>query len=472
MQDASSAPFFFYIQAFFRFPEESTIHVFVFYTESVYWRTKEIPVSVVRNAVRYSMVLVCVIGVALPVAAADPDPKSVLAEAAAVLRSNDSGRLFANVSYRGKFQGSEEQLDTDYTIAFRRPDQVYIHVESVDQEMYVHANGTEYTNYIPYYQQYRVVEQTMTVQDLIVMSGSDLTGPVLRGIASLTREEPFADAFAPEALSYIAAEDVDGKRCDRVRFAAFNRTYDLWIESAPTRLIRRIEADMTPEETDYQAKYGIPFDFQVTATMTEWELGVDVDPLLAFAAPEGVEKVDMFMPPRQPYPAEALQDQPAPEFTLPLFGGGEMALAKEKGKVVVLDFWATWCVPCRTGLPVMKQIATEYADKGVSVYAVNLGDDPETVKSFVEQFDLAGLPVALDVDASVGSLYMADSIPLTVIVGKDGVVRIVHVGIPIDRAALEQATSMEDAERIQREGYSKALRAEIDALLAGETPVE
>lgn len=426
--------------------------------------------SVVCRAIQYSIGLVCVVGAPLSAMAADPDPKVVLAEAAAVLRANDSGRINANVLYRGKFQGSEEQLDTDYTIAFRRPDQVYVHVESADQEMYVHADGKEYISYIPYYKQYRSIEQTMTVQDLIVMSGSDLTGPVLRGVASLTRAEPFADAFAPEALSYIGAEAVDGKTCDRIRFAAFNRTYDLWIESAPSRLIRRIEADMTPEETDYQARYGIPFDFEVIATISEWELGADVAPLLAFTAPEGVEKVDMFMPPRQPYPAEILKGQAAPDFTLPLHGGGEVALAKEKGNVVVLDFWATWCVPCRTGLPVMKQIASEYAGKGVSVYAVNLGDDPETVKSFMDQFNLAGLPVALDVDASVGSLYMADSIPLTVIVGKEGNVEIVHVGIPIDRAALAEATSMEDAERIQREGYAKALRAEIDALLAGEAP--
>ena len=426
--------------------------------------------NVVRASVQFAVVAISGAIFGLPSHAADPDPKAVLTEAAAVLREHASGRFVANTLYRGKFQGSEEQLDTDYTVAFQRPDQVYVHVSSADQEMFVHANGKEFTNYIPYYNQYRVAEQTMTLQDLIVMSGSDLTSPVLRGVASLTRDEPFADAFAPEALSYIGAEEVNGVACDRVRFAAFSRTYDLWIESAPTRLVRRIEADMTPEETDYQTRYGVPFDFEVTATFTEWELGIDVAPLLAFAAPEGVEKVDMFMPPRQPYPAEALKDQPAPDFTLPLYGGGEVTLAKEKGKVVILDFWATWCVPCRIGLPVMKQIAAEYADKDVRVYAVNVGDDAETVKAFMDQFDLAGLTVALDADASVGSLYMAETIPLTIIVGKDGAVRIVHIGIPIDRAALADVTSAEDAERIQREGYAKALREEIDALLAGNTP--
>lgn len=426
--------------------------------------------NVLRASVQFAVVVILGAILAVSAGAADPDPKTVLAEAAAVLREHTSGRFVANTLYRGKFQGSEEQLDTDYTIAFRRPDQVYVHVSSADQEMYIHADGKEFTNYIPYYKQYRVAEQTMSLQDLIVMSGSDLTGPVLRGVASLTRDEPFADAFAPEALSYIGTEEINGVACDRVRFAAFNRTYDLWIESAPTRMVRRIEADMAPEEADYQARYGVPFDFEVTATFSEWELGADVTSLLAFAAPEGVEKVDMFMPPRQPYPAEALRDQPAPDFTLPLFAGGEVALAKEKGNVVVLDFWATWCVPCRIGLPVMKQIATEYAGKDVSVYAVNLGDDVETVKAFMEQFDLAGLPIALNPDASVGALYMADSIPLTVIVGKDGVVRVVHIGIPIDRAALADVTSAEDAERIQREGYAKALRAEIDALLAGNAP--
>lgn len=427
--------------------------------------------NVVRASAQFVVVAILGASLGLPAYAADPDPKAVLAEAAAVLREHGAGRFVANTLYRGKFQGSEEQLDTDYTIAFQRPDQVYVHVVSADQEMYVHANGKEYTNYIPYYSQYRVAPQEMTIQDLIVMSGTDLTGPVLRGVASLTREEPFADAFAPEALSYIGAEEVNGVACDRVRFAAFNRTYDLWIESAPTRLVRRIEADMTPEETDYQARYGIQFDFEVTATFNEWELGADVAPVIEFAAPEGVEKVDMFMPPRQPYPAEALKDQPAPDFTLPLLNGGEFTLSKEKGKIVLLDIWATWCVPCRLGMPVIKQIADEYAGKGVQVIAMNMAEDVDTIKAYIESVGLEGLSVALDSDAAVSQLYTPDGgVPVTFLIDQEGVVRVVHIGIPIDRVALADATSMEDAERIQREVYAKALRAEIDALLAGKTP--
>ncbi len=441
---------------------ESTDGGFVFYTGSKHGAIKENLV----NALRVSVLLATILFCALPAMAADPDPKAVLSEAAAVLRQHDTVRLTGTLSYRGKFQGTEEQMDTDYTIAFKQPNQAFVHLESADQEMSVYANGKEFTTYIPYYKQYRVMEQTMTLEEIVAGSGSDLTGPVLEGLGALTKSDPFSDSFTPEALSYVGAETIDGKACDRVRFAAHNRTYDLWIESAPSRLVRRIEADMAPEEARYQDRYGLPFDFQVIFNVTEWDLGADVTSLLAFAAPEGVEKVDMFAPPREPFPAEALKDQPAPDFKLPLFGGGEMSLSKEKGNVVVLDFWATWCVPCRIGLPVMKQITSEYAGKGVKVYAVNIGDDAETVKSFLEQFDLAGLTIALDMEASLAPVYMADSIPLTVIVGKNGVVRVVHVGIPVDRAALANVTSAEEAETVQRDGYAKALRAELDALLA------
>jgi thiol-disulfide isomerase/thioredoxin len=118
--------------------------------------------------------------------------------------------------------------------------------------------------------------------------------------------------------------------------------------------------------------------------------------------------------------------QPVPDVTLPLLGGGEVKLAELKGKVVLLDFWATWCGPCVQGLPKVNEVATKLAERGVVFYAVNLAEKPETIEKFLAKKELK-LAVAL-ADQKMGTKFGVNGIPHTVIVGKDGVVRTVHIG--------------------------------------------
>ena len=123
-----------------------------------------------------------------------------------------------------------------------------------------------------------------------------------------------------------------------------------------------------------------------------------------------------------------LAGQEAPPFTLPTLEGTSVSLQDHLGKdVILLDFWATWCPPCRDLIPDIAEIASEYAPKGVAVYAVNLGEPPQRVKNFLESEGLS-LPVLLDTENAVGALYQVSGIPRVLIIGKDGVVRYDHAG--------------------------------------------
>jgi len=112
-------------------------------------------------------------------------------------------------------------------------------------------------------------------------------------------------------------------------------------------------------------------------------------------------------------------------------GDPDMLAAMEGRNIVVLDFWATWCPPCRKALPILAEVTAGYADKDVVFYAVNISEEKDKINAFLakEKFKCN---VALDKDAAVAKLYNVDGIPQSVIIGKDGLVQVVHVGLVAD----------------------------------------
>ncbi len=117
----------------------------------------------------------------------------------------------------------------------------------------------------------------------------------------------------------------------------------------------------------------------------------------------------------------------AKDFRLSLLGGGDFVLGNEKGKVIVLDFWATWCGPCVQSLPGLIEAMKPFDDKRVKFIGVNQGEDAAQVKSFLEQRGWK-FTVALDATQSVAQQFGVSGIPHTVIIGPDGKVAWVNTG--------------------------------------------
>jgi thiol-disulfide isomerase/thioredoxin len=122
----------------------------------------------------------------------------------------------------------------------------------------------------------------------------------------------------------------------------------------------------------------------------------------------------------------------APAFELELLDGGRLSLAEHKGRhTVILDFWATWCGPCRMAMPVLAEVASAFADRGVKLYAVNLREDPEKIRAFLDRAELK-VAVAMDTKAEVAARYGVEGIPHTVVIDRDGNIAHVHVGYTPD----------------------------------------
>jgi thiol-disulfide isomerase/thioredoxin len=117
----------------------------------------------------------------------------------------------------------------------------------------------------------------------------------------------------------------------------------------------------------------------------------------------------------------------APDFELELLEGKTFHLAESKGRVVVLDFWATWCGPCLQAMPQVERVTTEFRDQGVQLIAVNLHEPPRDISAMLERHKLK-LTVALDKDGIVAERYAAQAIPQTVVIDRDGNVARCFVG--------------------------------------------
>lgn len=117
----------------------------------------------------------------------------------------------------------------------------------------------------------------------------------------------------------------------------------------------------------------------------------------------------------------------APNFALKDMQGNTHHLSDYKGKGVFLNFWGTYCPPCKEEMPYMDDVYKTYKNKGVEILAVNVGEANFIVNKFVKQYKLT-FPILMDKDGDVRSLYRIDNLPHSVLIGPDGKVKQVIIG--------------------------------------------
>jgi thiol-disulfide isomerase/thioredoxin len=127
----------------------------------------------------------------------------------------------------------------------------------------------------------------------------------------------------------------------------------------------------------------------------------------------------------------------APGFSLPTAQGNLVSLTDLRGRPVIVNFWATWCPPCREEMPALQEVYAAYRDQGLEILAVNATnqDDPAEISPFSKRYGLT-IPVLLDMQGDVASHYQIQSFPTTFFIDRQGVIQEVVIGGPMAAALL------------------------------------
>ena len=117
----------------------------------------------------------------------------------------------------------------------------------------------------------------------------------------------------------------------------------------------------------------------------------------------------------------------AAEFSLPAVNGETVALQSLRGKVVLLNFWATWCGPCRQELPELARVQEKFRQRGLAVVAVTVDNEVENVRAFLKKYAIK-LQTVWDKKKKVADAYLVEKMPSSYLIDRNGVVRFIHRG--------------------------------------------
>jgi peroxiredoxin/outer membrane lipoprotein-sorting protein len=188
------------------------------------------------------------------------------------------------------------------------------------------------------------------------------------------------------------------------------RTY--WVDPESRLILReQSSASMKPPNLDTPVEVRQVIEFRQAQVATDLP-----DALFIFQPPAGTEQIDSAALERPA--SEDLVGKPAPDFTLRDLAGDSIGLKQLRGQVVVLDFWATWCGPCRIDMPRIQALHDDLKSEGLRVFGVN-GEDALIARAYLDRNGYT-FPTLSDPGMSISRLYQVSAIPTAVVIDKEG----------------------------------------------------
>lgn len=365
-----------------------------------------------------------------------PDARALLNESGKALHDYKSYVIEHEVVVEMQ-GGAESRLEMPVKLAASSPDKLRIESNGQLGSTLIVSDGENTWMYIGPFKQYTKTPAASSPEALMKSMNPGI-GQMLEDLKS---KDPYLSAkiLGGESLQ------VSGKKFDCYVLEAVLDTMHLpgamtlsdavmkmWIDKNSKIVLKQ-----TTTATIQGEALPTPAHMSQSTTVTSLKLNEPLaDSMFKFTPPEGAKEVTEF---KGPVKATAdLTGKVAADFKLNSVDGKEYSLQSLHGKVVLLDFWATWCVPCRNDMPALQKVYQDFRDKGLVMLGMDVGEDQNTVDKFLLGTKLS-YPIVLAGDADVVQDYKVTAFPTVVLIDSEGKIAMYHVGSGSDkqlRAAL------------------------------------
>lgn len=378
-----------------------------------------------------------------------PQALEIIKKFSETMKAQKKGSVDITMQMTVNAEGMKQEFKTESHMVFERPNKVAYITKGGMMSSSLICDGEKLYTYVPMLKKYTEEKAPAKLEDVKFNSGAQGI-PVAEMIVSDNPEKVIMEGV--NSASIVGTEKIDEVECTHIRCEQDDVDWDMWLQIGDKPLIKKFIPDMNKMMKKMLEAQGLGsgeeseliknMKYQVEISFKNWKLNEELPAdTFKFIPPEGATKVDSLLNLggkgkekenlEEDSGSELSVGNNAPDFELDTIADSKFKLSDYKGKIIVLDFWATWCPPCRKALPIVAQTTAKFKDKGVVFCAVNQGENKEKIKAFLGKEKIE-CNVALDSDSSVGDKYGASSIPRTVIIGKDGKIKNIHVGFSED----------------------------------------
>ncbi len=430
---------------------------------------KTLPASFLRFT--FCVCLAAGVWATSPLDAADtPDPVALLREAIVTVRDAETLSAEINHTIHVRMAGMDQEMESRYGFFYQAPNKLAIMMEEGPSGQNLISDGENLVVHIPMLEVYTVSRAPEEI-GAVLEEGSPFQGELVMLLQALmTGEAGGIEVTSLGEMTHLGSESVDDGVLHNMRLHLrqadlaerlgedwradldpeelalfdslnFEVDIDLSILKGERTFLTGVRADLSDFMKQMAAEQMITdmgeIEMVLGFSLNDWKANeVLPENAFVFDPPAGARQVDDIFAALEEQAgqqmgggdADALVGEAAPNFELALLDGGEAVLSDHQGEdIVIIDFWATWCGPCIQAMPALMEVASDFRDRNVVFYAVNLQEGADMVRSFMQNRGWDFL-VPMDSQGAVANSYGVTGIPHTVIVGKSGLVEKVHVG--------------------------------------------
>ncbi len=356
---------------------------------------------------------------------AQPDPRELLSQSADAIKQYKSYEIKSTVSVIMRGGTVQSNLDMPSTVSVRRPDRMRVDSKSQAGGVTIVSDGEHTWILLTPLNQFIKRDAAAAPEEAVGKSGV-----LPKGLPDVSKFVKTVQLHGEEVLK-VGTDHIPCWVIETVYDTIDLPVQGLTIHDAvqSTWISKGHHLNL---QTMFHAKLSLPSvsaPVQMTQSTrtTSLRFNVDLpDSLFAFAPPDGATQTDDWTLPGVDKPD--VIGQRAPDLKAQSIHGEQIDLHALRGKVVLLDFWTTWCVPCKRELPVLEKLHTEFHDSGLELVSINVDEEQTAVRDFVQSVGLAYPVVPLASSHELVTMLSVNAFPTVVLIDREGKIVSYEVG--------------------------------------------